>query len=320
VLRAYQHTYPEKISDVSYRDGDWTITAGGEIFYWAGGRLLPPSLLGEAESWTPHMYDYYPAGVSSPQIYSSRYVESLRRQGDAESSDRDRRYRGFQGKLYGGLSRTEAETNLERIVFLGRNVTVHRDIVQALGRVETSVNRIAAEDGKLAAFVASIGEIGAYNWREIRGSARSSPRITEEADIRLSYHSWGLALDILSRDIPSGMAVYWLWERVRNPDWMLIPLEKRWTPPEELIRAFENEGFIWGGKWGLYDNMHFEYRPELHEINRLLSARQGLSRTAGTEGLRPGDGSGRDLHHVYPGDLEKTRPGIGDLIRRLFNF
>jgi hypothetical protein len=315
VLRAYQHSYPDKVSDVAYRDGDWAITVGGEIFYWAGGRLLPPSLLGEAESWDPHIYDYYPSSAPSPEIYSPWYIESLRRQGEAESSGRDRRYRGFQGKLYGGLTRRELETLLERVPFLGRNVTVHRDIVEALARVEASVNRIAAEDREIAAFTASLGEIGGYNWREIRG-LRISRRITEDADARLSYHSWGLALDILSREIPSGKAVYWLWERVRNPDWMLIPLENRWAPPEGLIRAFENEGFIWGGKWSLYDNMHFEYRPELHEINRLLAARQGVSRT-GDAGLRAGESAGRDLHHVYPGDLKIPRrlPRIGELFR-----
>jgi hypothetical protein len=271
--------------------------------------------LGDAESWVPHIYDYYPSRAPSPQIYSPWYIESLRRQGEAESSERDGRYRGFQGKLYGGLSRREVETRLERILFLGRNVTVHRDIVEALGRVEASIDRIAAENREIAAFVASLGQIGGYNWREIRGTTRISRQITEDADTRLSYHSWGLAVDILSREIPSNKAVYWLWERVRNPEWMLIPLENRWAPPEELIRAFENEGFIWGGKWGLYDNMHFEYRPELHEINRLLAARQGVSPTGGTGDIRAGEAAGRDLHHVYPGDLKKPRqvPWLGEL-------
>jgi hypothetical protein len=30
-----------------------------------------------------------------------------------------------------------------------------------------------------------------------------------------------------------------------------------------VIRAFEGEGFIWGGKWPWFDTMHFEYHPEL---------------------------------------------------------
>jgi hypothetical protein len=30
-----------------------------------------------------------------------------------------------------------------------------------------------------------------------------------------------------------------------------------------VIRAFEEQGFIWGGRWARYDTMHFEYHPEL---------------------------------------------------------
>ena len=44
---------------------------------------------------------------------------------------------------------------------------------------------------------------------------------------------------------------------------MLTPLTSRWMPPYEIINIFEEEGFIWGGKWLIWDNMHFEYRPEL---------------------------------------------------------
>jgi hypothetical protein len=32
---------------------------------------------------------------------------------------------------------------------------------------------------------------------------------------------------------------------------------------KEIVRIFENHGFIWGGKWYHYDAMHFEFRPEL---------------------------------------------------------
>ena len=38
----------------------------------------------------------------------------------------------------------------------------------------------------------------------------------------------------------------------------------------EIVRAFEAEGFIWGGKWHEYDLMHFEYRPEIMAKARLL--------------------------------------------------
>ena len=46
---------------------------------------------------------------------------------------------------------------------------------------------------------------------------------------------------------------------------MLVPLKSRWMPPEAVIKIFESEGFIWGGYWIIFDNMHFEYHPELTE-------------------------------------------------------
>jgi hypothetical protein len=79
---------------------------------------------------------------------------------------------------------------------------------------------------------------------------------------------------------------------------MLIPLERRWQPPEKVIRAFEYEGFIWGGKWIFFDTMHFEYRPELHEINRLLAARDGDSRIMAER-------EETSIHHIIPQSGER---------------
>jgi hypothetical protein len=42
--------------------------------------------------------------------------------------------------------------------------------------------------------------------------------------------------------------------------------------------------------------MHFEYRPELHEINRLLAAGGERAVTPSTESPE----TGPDLHHLYP--------------------
>ncbi|GHV40457.1 hypothetical protein AGMMS49546_14370 [Spirochaetia bacterium] len=291
VLRAWQHTYPEKVSALAWQDGDWTIRAGDETFYWAEGRLLPAAQRNEVERWSPHVFDFYPPIVPPPEIFSPLYIESLRREAAAESrTDRDNFHRAFQGKIYGGLTRNEAEANLARLNFLGKPLAVHRDIVPALARVEESILKAAAGDKECAAFVISVGQVGGYNWREIQGTAR------------MSYHSWGLAVDIQPERLGS-KAIYWRWEQARNPDWMLIPLERRWSPPAAVIRAFENEGFIWGGKWGLFDNMHFEFRPELHEINRLLMS--DTIKTAATRGQQnPPQPTGRDLHHLYPADIK----------------
>ncbi|MDR1318007.1 MAG: M15 family metallopeptidase [Treponema sp.] len=291
VLRAFQHSYPEKIDDVFFTDGDWVIRAGGRNFFWAGGRLLPEALRAKAESYSPQVFEVYPRSVPSPAIYSSRYVEALRLQGGAEARrNREEHNRDFQALLFGGLSRREIESRLRNSEFLGKKIVVHEDIVPALERIDDAIRKMASPEaggGEISSFIASVGQVGAYNWRAIRGTERRS------------YHSWGLALDIQPNKI-GGKAIYWLWERSRRDDWMLVPPEDRWSPPERVIEAFEREGFVWGGKWALYDNMHFEYRPELHEINRLLAA--SSSGAVNPESARL-PASGQDLHHLYPDDI-----------------
>jgi D-alanyl-D-alanine carboxypeptidase-like protein len=55
-------------------------------------------------------------------------------------------------------------------------------------------------------------------------------------------------------DVNIKFADYWLWAK-KGVYQNRIPFE--------LVDIFERHGFIWGGKWGHFDTMHFEYRPEL---------------------------------------------------------
>jgi hypothetical protein len=280
VLRSYQLSFPDKIEALHWSDNDWTIQVGDTIFYWAEGRLLPATFRAHWRSYRPHSFSLYPAAIPDPAQYSREQLEALRRLGGLESQDQEEHNRSFQAALYGGMTRREIERNLRRMVFLGRRVTVHPLIEAPLGRIDAAVRAAAAEDREVAAFLAALRSIGAYNWREIQGTQR------------MSYHSWGLAVDILCT-IPSSIAVYWRWERARTDDWMLIPPDKRWQPPDPVIRAFEKEGFIWGGKWALFDAMHFEYRPELHELNRLMRAGEDAIPLIQA-------GAFPDLHHLFP--------------------
>jgi hypothetical protein len=290
-LKAFQKCFPDKTGEVSFVENDWTISAGGTTFFWAGGRLLPESEKDNIDSYAPHNVGIYPEKTPPPDTYPPQYIELLRIRGNAEASSSEaaspseprRGYRSshhaFQGILYGGLERREIEALLVQIEFLGEKVTVHRDIVSALKRIDTAIREW--DGGKN--FIAEIKNIGGYNWREIAGTRR------------MSYHSWGLAVDIQPKRL-GNKAMYWLWERQRNRDWMLVPLGNRWNPPDPVITAFEKEDFIWGGKWPFYDNMHFEWRPELFELNRLLAA--NLEPKTYSD---PGD----DLHHVAPDFLLK---------------
>jgi len=256
VLRAFQSSFPDNVSEVAFVDGDWAITAGGQTFFWAEGRLLPEAQRKNVESFDPHIFYYYPARPRSPDTFSPQCIETIRNRASPQSrlSRRDVSY-ALHGVLYGGRTRTEVERMQERVVFLGRRITVHRMIAEPLRNVEAEIRRWRGAE----VFIASLESIYGHNWRPIAGTRR------------MSYHSWGLAIDIQPRRL-DGKAIYWMWERHRNRDWMLIPLENRWNPPDPVIRAFERHGFIWGGKWELFDNMHFEYRPELIEFNRLVAS------------------------------------------------
>lgn len=54
----------------------------------------------------------------------------------------------------------------------------------------------------------------------------------------LSNHSWGIALDLNPKKYPYG---------------------SKSKPNAKLIEIFENNGFIWGGRWKTPDPMHFEW-------------------------------------------------------------
>jgi hypothetical protein len=305
VLLSYKHSYPHRIGDIRYADGDWTVQVhspppgdteraaaerAGEppsLFYWAGGRLLPPAERGNAAAWEPHDFTAYPAEPRDPGTLGPGEIEELLRLGNAEARRaEDKRHRGFHGALYGGITRRDAERQLRRIDFLGRPLAVHQDMAEPLGRVGKTLSALSGKDPELAAFLAGIGQLGCYNWRPIRGTRR------------MSYHSWGLAVDLEPKN-SGGQIIFWGWEQSHNPRWMLVSPENRWRPPLSLIRAFENEGFIWGGKWDLYDNMHFEFRPEFHELNRLLAAEEEGATRIIRAGPEP------DLHHLFPLKIRK---------------
>lgn len=84
---------------------------------------------------------------------------------------------------------------------------------------------------------------GTYNCRAVADTGEASP------------HSYGIAIDL-----NLAFSDYWFW----RPHNGTIAYHNRM--PQEIVEAFEGQGFIWGGKWYHYDTMHFEYRPELLAI------------------------------------------------------
>jgi len=254
VLRAFQSSFPYRVSEVTFVDDDWTITAGGQTFFWAEGRLLPKAQRRKFASFEPHSFYHYPARARSPDTFTPQCIADVREKAKPQNRRTHKNFSyGFHGALYGGRTRAEIEKMLEWVVFLGKRIIVHRMIAEPLKNVEAEIMRWEGAE----AFIASLESAHGYNWRQIAGTRK------------MSYHSWGIAVDIQPKN-PNGQAIFWLWEWDKNKDWMLIPLENRWNPPAPVIEAFERQGFIWGGKWLFFDNMHFEYRPELIELNRVM--------------------------------------------------
>lgn len=266
VLEAYRRAYPDRIESVSWQNNDWVIQIQGELFYWAQGRLLPESLRNKWQTYKPYVFYLYPEEAPDPKGYTSERIAELQDIGSAEhQANGPDHHNGFRSALYGGAKRGAIEQQLVKVPFLGKTISVHKMIQSQVQQIDEKIRILAKTDRDVAQFLQNLGSIGAYNWREIRGTSR------------ISMHSFGLAIDIQPRRLGS-KAIYWQWEAERNPRWMLVSQSKRWAPPEPVIRAFEAAGFVWGGKWDLYDQMHFEYRPELHEISRLYMVFNTLQR------------------------------------------
>lgn len=70
---------------------------------------------------------------------------------------------------------------------------------------------------------------GAYNFRLMRGGNS------------LSMHSWGCAIDLDPANNGMGDAT------------------PRFAQYPQVIKAFKDQGAIWGGDWGSKDGMHFQF-------------------------------------------------------------
>jgi hypothetical protein len=82
-----------------------------------------------------------------------------------------------------------------------------------------------------------------------------------------SFHAYGVAIDLLPASYKG--ETYWQWTAAKKIEFWAVPYSRRVHPPQAVVKAFEAYGFIWGGKWFLYDTMHFEYRPETFILNNI---------------------------------------------------
>jgi hypothetical protein len=123
---------------------------------------------------------------------------------------------------------TYPKSGLVKVEFLGHKLTVHQKVKAAFERVAAKLANVKSP------LLVKLG--GTYVPRNIAGTDRPSA------------HSWGISIDL-----DPAKSEYWRWQK---GGW-------KNSVPQEIVDAFESEGFIWGGRWYHFDTMHFEYRPEL---------------------------------------------------------
>ena len=256
-ITLFRKAYPEVVFSTKYDKNiaDWQImvTVGSRSaeLYWAKGRMLPKEKLEHMEEYSQLLYPYAEK-VPDPKNFTKKDIERIR----AYSSEENRQNGSetpmfFYNVLYDCETQGDVETHIARLTFLGKRVNLHENLRIPLAAVEREIMALAKKDEEVAEFVRKVAKTDGYYWRTIRDSGN------------ISFHSIGIAIDIL----PDGWGkknIYWGWRRDMDPDnWMMLSLDRRWMPPEKVIKIFEQHGFIWGGKWIIWDDMHFEYHPEL---------------------------------------------------------
>ena len=250
VFRAFAEAYPDRIGKLEYLDGDWTIEVYGERFYYAEGRFLPASIRDKAGEYNPHpFYGYFKE--LPPWTPLTKDESAMMKEQEARRSQRPpRRSPHFYDTLWRAHNREEAWEHIKQIRFLGHPILVHYSILTQISLVEEKILRLAKTDAEVRQWINNLKNLESWNWRNIAASQSRS------------YHAYGAAIDLLPKSL-GGLETYWLWTANSNPEWWNVPYNRRFHPPAEVISAFEDLGFIWGGKWRYYDTMHFEYRPEI---------------------------------------------------------
>ncbi len=143
----------------------------------------------------------------------------------------------FFDKMYGDCSKGEVQKKLVRVAWLPKagggsvEITSINDVADRLRAVSAELDALPPELRKY-----TFPSAGTYNCRVVKDTGNRS------------MHAWGAAIDLNTQ-----FSDYWLWSRGGYRNRM----------PMAIVEIFERHGFIWGGKWGHFDTMHFEYRPEL---------------------------------------------------------
>ncbi|GHV42685.1 hypothetical protein AGMMS49546_22160 [Spirochaetia bacterium] len=257
MAKLFSAAYPERLGPAVFEDGEWAFEMDGKRWQYAQSRFLPREDADRPEEFRPlYLYRYAlePRDDPNPwqpladQIFSRR-ISSYFYRGRLSSNPGALRS-PFYENLWQARSREEAFSQQQGVTFLGWSVQIHRDIAAPLNRAGARILALAENDPEIQGWIKNLDSISGWNWRNIAGSENRS------------FHAYGAAVDLLMKPQP-GKETYWQWTAAKGIDWRSVPPENRQHPPSAVIRIFEEQGFIWGGRWPWYDTMHFEYHPEL---------------------------------------------------------
>ena len=257
-VRALAISYPDRIKEPEFIDGDWSIEVYGERFFYAGGRFLPASLRHRAEEFNPLTFYGYskdlPPWVPPTPEESERMREQENLRQSRTATQRTRSPLFFD-TLWRARNHEESWDRVKQIRFLGHTVMIHYSILTELSLVEEQILKASRTSSAVRQWIQSLNTVEGWSWRSVASSGSRS------------FHSYGVAIDLLPKSL-GGLQTYWFWT-AQYTDWWTVPYTARFHPPQEVIDAFESFGFVWGGKWRYYDTMHFEYRPEVFALNNI---------------------------------------------------
>jgi hypothetical protein len=268
VMKSLAAAYPDRVGSAVFQGGDWAVpvrnTATGEEtwFFYAEGRLLPEAIRNQWREFTPQPFYPYPEVLPPWKAYTKEESNKIREQERQGSGYPTKRAQHFFNALLRVYSKEDAWDRVKKILLFGHPVMVHYSILEELSLVEERILGLAKTIKAVQPWIDSLKSVDGWNWRNIASSESQS------------FHSYGTALDLLPKS-SGGLQTYWLWTSSTIPEWWTVPYSKRLHPPMEVVKAFEDFGFIWGGKWFRYDTMHFEYRPEILIYNRFLRESEG---------------------------------------------
>ena len=203
VMKTLAAAYPGRIAQVEFRNDDWAFLMDNTWFYYASGRVLPENLREQADEFSLlRFYDNYPRELPpwNPPQAARIWNDSNNRLTDRSidrSTDRSterpnnrsaaprQRNQYFHEALWQARNQSEASRMVRSVRFLGKTITVHSYILNAVSLVEEKIRSAAETDPQVKAWINDIGTLHGWNWRNV---ANSQSR---------SYHSYGIAIDIL---------------------------------------------------------------------------------------------------------------------------